>query len=115
MTFIKMPHISLAFFILLGLLLWSVPSSVQAEEGEDTIGLFSAWQETSSSASRAPKPLSQSAENITVITTAEIEALNAHTLADVLSPLLLELMFNNWGGRAASPFQRSREPHLSIH
>ncbi|MDR3578705.1 MAG: TonB-dependent receptor plug domain-containing protein [Oryzomonas sp.] len=33
---------------------------------------------------RAPKPLSQTAENVTVVTSTEIEALNAHTLADIL-------------------------------
>lgn len=36
------------------------------------------------SADRSPRPASQTAENITVVTTSEIEALNAHTLADVL-------------------------------
>jgi vitamin B12 transporter len=33
---------------------------------------------------RNPKPLSQVAENMTVITSSEIEAMNAHSLADVL-------------------------------
>jgi vitamin B12 transporter len=57
----------------------------RAEETEETTALFSAWQEqSSSSVSRAPKPLSQTAENVTVITRANIEALNAHTLSDVL-------------------------------
>ena len=36
------------------------------------------------SAGRVPRPASQTAENITVVTAADIEALNAHTLADVL-------------------------------
>ncbi|WP_246043648.1 TonB-dependent receptor plug domain-containing protein [Geomonas edaphica] len=34
--------------------------------------------------SRSPRPASQTAENITVVTSKEIEDLNAHTLADVL-------------------------------
>ncbi|RNC73269.1 MAG: TonB-dependent receptor [Desulfuromonadales bacterium] len=38
-----------------------------------------------SAATRSPRPLSRSAENITVITADEIERLNAHTLADVLN------------------------------
>ncbi|HEX9022337.1 MAG TPA: TonB-dependent receptor, partial [Geobacteraceae bacterium] len=37
------------------------------------------------SATRNPKPLSQSAENITVITASEIEMMGAHTLVDVLA------------------------------
>jgi vitamin B12 transporter len=36
------------------------------------------------SADRSPRPASQTAENITVVTAKEIAALNAHTLADVL-------------------------------
>ena len=37
------------------------------------------------SANRSLWPASQTAENITVVTSAEIEALNAHTLADILA------------------------------
>ncbi len=58
--------------------------SARGEGTEDTLDLFNGWQDQSSTASRAPKPLSQTAENVTVITRPEIEALNAHTLADVL-------------------------------
>ncbi|HQB39996.1 MAG TPA: TonB-dependent receptor, partial [Deltaproteobacteria bacterium] len=54
------------------------------DDGGDTIELYSAWEEESSSASRSPKPLSQTPENITIITTRDIEAINAHTLQDVL-------------------------------
>jgi len=61
------------------------PPCARTEEGEDTIELFSAWQEQSATATRVPKPLSQTAENITIIARSEIEALNAHTLADVLA------------------------------
>src|SRR3989339_148008 len=35
-------------------------------------------------ATRAPKPMSQVAENVSLVTAAEIEALRAHTVADVL-------------------------------
>ncbi len=35
-------------------------------------------------ATRTPKPLSQVAENVSIVTADEIEAINAHTLADVL-------------------------------
>jgi len=37
--------------------------------------------------SRDPKPISQVAENVTVITAKEIQALNAHTLAEVLNTI----------------------------
>jgi vitamin B12 transporter len=37
------------------------------------------------SATRSPKPISQVPENVTVVTEAEIRAMNAHTLAEVLN------------------------------
>jgi vitamin B12 transporter len=40
---------------------------------------------TVESATRSPKPVSQTAENITVVTAAEIERMSAHTVADVLN------------------------------
>jgi vitamin B12 transporter len=86
MTFIKLPHNLQIIVVTLCLLLGLALPCARAEEAEDTDALFSAWQEqSSSSASRAPKPLSQTAENTTIITQKEIEALNAHTLADVLA------------------------------
>ena len=75
-------HILLALCALLCLFL----RPVHAEEtGEDSLGLYSSWEEQSVSASRASKPLSHTPENVTVVTAHEIEALNAHTLADVLA------------------------------
>ncbi len=79
-------HRALLAVLFLALLL--SPALARAEQDtEDTLGLFTAWQEQSSTASRAPKPLSQTAENVTVVTQAEIEAINAHTLADVLDTI----------------------------
>jgi vitamin B12 transporter len=75
-------HIFLAIYALLCLFLRPVSAE---EAGEDTLGLYSSWEEQSVSASRASKPLSQTPENVTVVTAREIEALNAHTLADVLA------------------------------
>lgn len=60
------------------------PLGAHGEEVEDAAEMFSAWQERSSTTSRAPRPLSQTPQNVTVITAREIELLNAHTLADVL-------------------------------
>ena len=87
MPFIYPLHSLRAFLTAICLCLCLAPSLAWGEESEETLGLFTAWQEQASSASRAPKPLSQTAENVTVVTSAEIEALNAHTLADVLDTI----------------------------
>ncbi|MDA8428854.1 MAG: TonB-dependent receptor, partial [Geobacteraceae bacterium] len=73
-----------------------------AEPQDDTLGLFSAWQESASSATRSPKPLSQTAENITVVTADEIRGMNAHTLADVLDTIPgIQLQHNGGPGIVA--------------
>jgi vitamin B12 transporter len=74
-----------ALVLALALPLVGALTCARAEDMDDTDGMFSAWQEQpAATATRAPKPLSRTAENSTVITAPEIEALNAHTLADVL-------------------------------
>jgi len=70
--------------ILLPLWLLAAPLAAAAEP-DDSIGLLDAWQGETVSASRLPKPLSHTAENVTVISAAEIQAMNAHTLTDILA------------------------------
>lgn len=60
-------------------------SSARAEEDDLlALELYNGSTPEIVSAHRSPRPASQTAENITVVTASEIEALNAHTLADVL-------------------------------
>lgn len=116
MTLIKPPHILHALLTALVVILCLAPPFARAEEGEETLELFSAFRESSSSASRAPKPLSQTAENITIITTQEIEALNAHTLADVLATIP-GIQTINRGGPGSGVFtliQSSRFNHVLV-
>jgi len=75
-----------AFFTAL-LFLPFLYSAGLAASGEDlqTLGLYYEANNLVVSATRNPKPLSQTAENITVITAREIEMMGAHTLVDVLA------------------------------
>ena len=70
--------------ILLPLWLLTAPLTAAAEP-DDSIGLLDAWQGETVSASRLPKPVSHTAENVTVVTAAEIQSINAHTLIDILA------------------------------
>jgi vitamin B12 transporter len=58
-----------------------------ADSGEDlqTLSMYYEAEDLVVSATRNPKPISQSAENITVITASQIEMMGAHTLVDVLA------------------------------
>ncbi len=70
------------------------PASARAEQAaaplqvasmtNDDLGLYLNAEELVETASRYPKPLGQVAENVTVITSEEIEAQHAHTLGEVL-------------------------------
>jgi vitamin B12 transporter len=70
----------IAFFLVL-----AVFSSAWADD-EDlrSLELYNGTASETVTANRSPHPASQTAENITVITAQEIDALNAHTLADIL-------------------------------
>ena len=58
-----------------------------ADSGEDlqTLSMYYEAEDLVVSATRNPKPLSQAAENITIVTASEIEMMGAHTLVDVLA------------------------------
>jgi len=80
------------------------------EDNEDSTDLFNAWQEQDVTISRVPKPLSQTAENVTVITAADIRALNAHTLADILDTIPgIQLQHNGGPGITAYTFIQSTD------
>lgn len=59
-------------------------SGAVSEKEYKTLSLFFGKEELVVSPSRYAKPVSKTAENVTVITAKEIEMMNAHTLADVL-------------------------------
>jgi vitamin B12 transporter len=61
-----------------------VPAARCEEDDLRALELYNGGAVEIVSADRSPRPASQTAENITVVTAKEIEALNAHTLAEVL-------------------------------
>ncbi|WP_305731120.1 TonB-dependent receptor plug domain-containing protein [Trichlorobacter ammonificans] len=64
---------------------------------DSTLGLLEGYAEETVTASRLPKPISQSAENVTVVTAAEIEAMHARTLADILNNVTGVQLLNQTG------------------
>jgi len=74
---------NLVFPALLFLAFFSPPA--WGVEQDETLFILEGGVSESVTASRAPKPLSRSAENISIITAADIEALHPHTLADILA------------------------------
>ncbi|HWI41224.1 MAG TPA: TonB-dependent receptor plug domain-containing protein, partial [Verrucomicrobiae bacterium] len=66
------------------LLLFPCGTALGSDEDRETLELFYDSASTASSATRKPVPVSQIAENLTVVTAEAIRAINAHTAADVL-------------------------------
>lgn len=68
-------------------------------------------------ASGSPKPLSQVAENVTVVTAAEIEAMNAHTLGEVLNRvtgIIANGSATDFGSRSDTLIQGSDYDHVLV-
>jgi vitamin B12 transporter len=72
-----------ASIVVLSLFL-QLPSACADEDDLRSLELYNGPGLEVVSADRSPRPASQTAENITVVTSKDIEALNAHTLADIL-------------------------------
>lgn len=76
----------LHIFIIL-IVLCCLPFGVRAEEQDETLTLLGQPLVEDSVAGRLPRQLSRTAENTTVVSSAEIELLNAHTLTDILATI----------------------------
>jgi len=89
-SFRRFSSLLLGLFFLSALSILLAPHAAHADTDSDKELLelyYEPHELTVTSATRSPRPLSRSAENITVISADEIEALNAHTLADVLTTI----------------------------
>jgi len=78
-----LPGIWVALWVFLCLSLFAAPARGE-EDDLRSLELYNGEAVDVVSADRSPRPASQTAENITVVTASEIAALNAHTLTDVL-------------------------------
>lgn len=72
-------------FAILPLLSFNLPALAAADEDLQTLEMYFDAKDIAVAAARAPQDVSQVAENLTIVTAREIEAINAHTLADVLN------------------------------
>lgn len=84
---IKTLNISLILFLsfILTIFFFLPCASAQSEEEMQILHMFFKEDELVVTPTRTLKPLSQVAENITVVTSDEIEEMSAHTLTDVLN------------------------------
>ncbi|GFE57989.1 ligand-gated channel [Geobacter sp. AOG1] len=87
MIFINRLYSLRALCAAVALVAFLVPSQVRAagdDDNTDILSLGDNRQEQLLTTSRPPRPTSYIAENVTVVTSSDIERLNAHTLVEVL-------------------------------
>lgn len=69
------------------------------------------------SSTRAPKPLSQVAENISIVTAKDIEDMNAHTVPEILERVpgvFVEFFGHDFGSDAVLEIQGSEDRHVLV-
>ena len=89
----------------------------QSDEEKEFLSMYFTDEElVVQSTTRSPKPVSQIAENITVVTAADIELMNAHTVADVLNTVTGVEVYKTGGpGQIATAFiQGSEMRHVTV-
>ncbi len=103
-----------AVLIALSPLAYAANSS--GEEEMQVLRMYYREDELVVTPTRSAKPVSQVAENITVITASEIEEMNAHTLTDVLNTVPgVEMDIRGGPGSAAGPhIQGSESRHVLV-
>lgn len=91
-------------------------AAAQSPEEMQTLRLFYKEKDLVTSATRYPKPVSQAAENITVITAKEIEDMNAHTVAEALNriPGLFVNFNQDFGAASLISIQGSEPRHVLV-
>ena len=104
-------------FCFLSVIIFSCLSTgAQTEEEMRILSLFYEEKDLVVTPTRYPKPISQVAENISVITEREIEAMNAHTVAEILSrvPGLYVSSNQDFGATSQLYLQGSEKTHVLV-
>lgn len=91
--------------------------SRQLQTEMDELGLYLGADQLVETATGNPKPINQVAENVTIITAEEIEAMNAHTVAEVLNRvngLFVDGSATDFGNRSSIHIQGSGYDHVLV-
>ncbi len=102
--------------LIVSILFFCTFASAQTEEEIRILRMFYEEEELVITPTRTPKPISQIAENITVITAEDIEDMNAHTLTDVLNTIPgIQMDIRGGPGSEANPhIQGSEFRHVLV-
>ncbi|MCD6389628.1 MAG: TonB-dependent receptor, partial [Desulfobulbaceae bacterium] len=108
--------LAIPFSLFTVLIIQPLPAAGQNHEDE-LLSMYFAEDELVESATRAPKPLRQVAENVTIITAEEIERMNAHSVAEVLnrvSGVFVSFNGRDFNSSASLHIQESDFEHVLV-
>jgi len=108
--------LSIGFSSLLAALLCSVPVA-RAAEGDPLLAMYFDDTQMVEVATRAAKPITQVAENVTVISAEEIAAMHAHSVAEVLkytAGILVSADGEDIGGPSTLHIHNSDFEHVTV-
>lgn len=99
-------------------MVWGLAAGAMAQSRDEMriLDLYFPKKDLVISATRHPKPISEAAENITIVTADEIRAMNAHTVADVLNrvPGLFINFSQGFGDTSLITIQGSDDRHVLV-
>ncbi|MCI5123065.1 MAG: hypothetical protein D3925_00960, partial [Candidatus Electrothrix sp. AR5] len=107
----------LTAFLLLTTFLAAPPALADNNTPQKVDPLNEWYVEEVETATRSPKPMAQVAENVTIVTAEEIEAMRAHTLAEVLkrqSGVFVSFFGQDFLGDATVTLLGSRRHHVLL-
>jgi vitamin B12 transporter len=116
----KLPIIPACFACILCILVIPVfAAHAQPEDERQFLLMYFTEEElVVESPTRSPKPISQVAENVTVVTAEDIQLMNAHTVADVLNTVtgvqVYSKSLGNPGASAVAFIQGSDQRHVAV-
>lgn len=103
--------------LILNILFFCPFASAQSEEEMQILRMFYKEEELVVTPTRTLKPISQVAENITVITAEDIENMNAHTVAEVLERIngvFVDFQGHDFGSSSLLYIQGSEDRHVLV-
>jgi vitamin B12 transporter len=116
MSSVQYSPLSVGFSSLLAALLCSVPVA-KAAEGDPLLAMYFDDTQMVESATRAAKPITQVAENVTVISAEEIDAIHAQSLSEVLNRVAgvsVRINPEDFNGGSRIFIQGSRDEHVLV-
>ncbi len=110
-------YVIIILLFILNILLIPLAASAQSEEEMKILRMYYNEEELVITPTRTLKPLSQVAENMSIVTAEEIEAMNAHTVAEVLARVtgvFVEFFGQDFGSDASLHIQGSKDRHVLV-